>query len=625
MLLLLTLLLTFSSVWCGEETPIVNDDGMVVTTGEDVHAVTSYWKLVVTLDKPPPPTDVLENAKRLLTATQKLNLTEEFKTSWLSRIHNCVYRLKSLPEIRNAIRTRRRGHARVRRGLFDFIGHVSRALFGTATEEEVQETKKMVERVSLENEAVVHLVKELVTVVNKTRESAIANRDRLNELARRQNYMYAFLGRLSQSDYWTTVEIQRLKVKLEVDRILEDLELMTNAYCDAHLVYHFQRGALEWGRLSESILPLRHLEQILNEGKGQNMVSISPIEWYYRYCEVEPLWSTDKTLAYRVSIPFIESKQYIRYSVESFPIPLNDSELRTAQLDVQGSYGYDTITGDMFSLEKCVGKTPMVCDASVVYNNQGMKCARGIIGGDSNNRNTCPVVITKRPGQTLVTSVGLNNYVIVSWGEKVVKYCEGMPEYKFDMLMGVNHVSIKAQCTLTGTSWKLVGVRTHLRALNVSAWKLHAMKPFQLEQVVSVGFAKFQEQNSLSMLPEIHSVSLEKLKAGHLLPSRWTPRNEYAILPWINLVGIALIMSVLLVMARRGVGGTLQGCIVCKHFEGLKSPTSARTGVDGVRAQHTGELITPSVQFEEHSFPLSTVDRQGKTKEMKVIKEITCV
>ena len=616
-LLCVPLLLMFcsSGILC-EKASLVNTDGLIVTTGGDVHAVTSYWKLVVTLDKPPPPIDVLEYAQHLLTAIEKLDYTGVFVASWLSRIHQVQYWLTGLSSSKDETITPSRG----KRGLFDFVGHISRALFGTATDSEVSEVKQMIQRVGSATNGVTHVVQELVTVVNKTRESAIANRVRLNELALRQNHMSAFLQRLNNSSYWMSVQVERLKVKLEVDRILEDLEMMTDAYCDTHMIYHFQRGSLEWGKLSEDILSLEQLRQILHKGKGQNMMSIEPVEWYYRFCEVEPLWSSDKTLVYRVSIPFVDRKKYLKYSIESFPIPLNDSNM--AKLQIHGSYGYNTVTGDMFTLEQCMGNSPMVCDASVVYNNQGMKCARGVISGDTGHRDTCPVDITKALKQTVVKNVGLNNYVVITWGELVTRHCEGMPESKIEMLMGVHHVSVNASCTLTGKSWKLVGIRTHLQVMNVSTWRLHVVETFHLEKMVSTGLAKFQAMNPLAMLPEIHSVPIERLRVGHLMPLQWVSGSGFGMLPWINLAGIMLIFSVLLFMTRRNVSATLQGCIVCKPLTKVLTSKSVTTGIDDLGAQRTEELITPPVQFDEYTVPLSKVNRQGEKQGMTLIKVI---
>ena len=310
----------------------------------------------------------------------------------------------------------------------------------------------------------------------------------------------------------------------------------------------------------------------------------------------------------------------MKYSIESFPIPLNDSNM--AQLQIHGSYGYNTVTGDMFALEKCNGKYPMVCDASVVYNNQGMKCARGVISGDAGHRDTCPVDITKALKQTVVKNIGLNNYVVITWGELVTRHCEGIPEHKFVMMMGVNHVSVTATCTLTGKSWKLVGIQTHLQVMNVSTWRLHVVETFHLDKMVSTGLAKFQAMYPLAMLPEIHSVPIERLRAGHLMPLQWVSGSGFGMMPWINLAGIVLIVSVSLFMTRRYVSAALQGCIVCKPLTKVLTSKSARTGIDDLGAQRTEELITPPVQFDEYTVPLSKVDRQGETKELTMIKVI---
>ena len=588
-----------------EKTALVNKDGLVVTTEDDVHAVTSYWKLVVTLEEPPHPTDVLEYATNLLTVIKNVNITGTFKSSWLSRIHQVRYRLTSLPDSRTRMSTYVKTDSRVKRGLFDFVGHISHALFGTATEEEVQETRLMIEKMHSNNDAVTHVVQDLVTIVNKTQENTIVNRVRLNELTKRQIAMTAFLNRLTTSTYWTTVAVEHLKVKVEIDRMLEDLEMMTDAYCDAYSVYQFQRGSLEWGRLSEDILPFAQLQEILDKGKEQNMINVSPIEWYYRYCEVEPLWFSDRTLVYRVSIPFIERKQYLLYSINSFAIPLNGSN--TAQLMVHGSYGYDTITGDMFTLEKCVGKAPMVCDASVVYNNKGMKCERGIVSGDVEHRLVCPVEITIAKKEPMVKNVGLNNYILLTWGEMVTRHCKGMPESKFLLTRGVHHVFVNASCTLAGETWKLVGIQTHLQDVNVSMWRHNVIEPFHLEEIVTNKLAQFQEDYPLALLPEIHSVSIGELRAGHLRSLQWKSGNDAGMMPWMNLAGVILIVCVLLTMTRRMLFACLQRCILCAKCNWWKSTNDVEPQMDEMRVPCGEDLITPPAQLAEYSIPLSVV------------------
>lgn len=553
---------------------LVNKDGLVVTTGSDVHSVTCYWKVLVTLDKPKTPTNVQLCAEHLINTIQDMNITATFRTSWLTRVRHVLHRIDRVPKAADS----QTKFGRMKRGLLDFVGHLSNALFGTATENEIAEVRSMLSSVRASTTSVTHYVDGLVTVVNRTRENVIANRARLNEVTRRQGEINSFLERLNTDYYWTSSKVELLRVEMEVERILEDLELLTDAYEETTTVYHIQRGALEWGKLSEDILTIEQLKQILYRGKGQNMIGITPVEWYYRYSTVEPIWADDDTLVFRVALPLIGSKQYIRYNIESFPVPLKDNA--TVQLNVTGSYGYDTVTGDMFVMNKCTGDHPIVCDASVMYNSNGMLCARGIISGDVSNRDECPAIIRKVKNQTIISTLGLNNYIVVTWGELVVTRCSGRPEMKSVLKRGIHHILLNHTCTLRGVSWKIEGVRTHIETLHVMSEKPHKVKPFQLENLVHVTLVKFEKSNPLVPLSPVHSVSIGRLRSGQLQSVQWISGSDRGWLSWINFISILLLSVAIALLLKKRVWWVLTQCLCKKQGQNdVKSSGDVNDGL----------------------------------------------
>ena len=174
-----------------------------------------------------------------------------------------------------------------------------------------------------------------------------------------------FLDRRSQSYFWTEHAIHKLRVQVELERILEDLELISDAFAHTKTLFHIQVGALEFGRLTEDILPPSVLTDCLSHGAAsRDSVMVKPIQWYYRYSTVQPMWGDADYLVFKVVLPLVSDTAYIQYSIRTFPVPLAPGSL--VRLNAEGGYGYNTINGYIFQLDKCLGENPTVCDTTVM-------------------------------------------------------------------------------------------------------------------------------------------------------------------------------------------------------------------------------------------------------------------
>jgi hypothetical protein len=205
-----------------------------------------------------------------------------------------------------------------------------------ATESEIVEIRRLMGKVSSQAAAVTHVTEDMVTVLNQTHKDLILNRDRINELTKRQEDVADFLERLSQSYFWAEHSVEELKVQVEVERILEDLELLSDAFLETVQLYHIPRADLEFGQLTESILPKPVLLDCLAQGQSSNNFMITPIEWYYRFSSVTPVWGDVKVMVFRVVLPLVSNSDFIRYSISSFPVPLDQGKL--VQLHVNGAF-----------------------------------------------------------------------------------------------------------------------------------------------------------------------------------------------------------------------------------------------------------------------------------------------
>lgn len=243
---------------------------------------------------------------------------------------------------------------------------------------------------------------------------------------------------------------------VELERVLEDIELVCDAYVEQQELFHRQKAALETGRLTEDLLPLSILNKILIKGKAQDRdhTPLDYAEWYYQHVRVTPLWDDKISVAYQAKLPFVKPVQYLRYFINSWPVPLTNTS--TVRLDVEGVYGYNTLTGDLFYPHNCIGITPMVCSSGALFRGNALRCPRGIISG-TDHRSDCVLLVERTTNDTKIIQVDPNYYVITTWGESYQRRCEGAPEKNVVLKMGVHMLNVSASCSLNGGDWRLAG------------------------------------------------------------------------------------------------------------------------------------------------------------------------
>ncbi|MCP3890123.1 MAG: hypothetical protein GY702_14820, partial [Desulfobulbaceae bacterium] len=111
---------------------------------------------------------------------------------------------------------------------------------------------------------------------------------------------------------------------------------------------------MEQGRLTENILPLRQLKQMVDGSL--------PFEWYYRYSTVEPLWNAG--LAYIVRLPVVSTDPTLGFQLQSFPIwgPSGHPVV----LQVAPFAALDIKSGAVTEPKGCTGRNPAVCVSGLI-------------------------------------------------------------------------------------------------------------------------------------------------------------------------------------------------------------------------------------------------------------------
>ena len=311
-------------------------DGILVTGGKRTMGHIAVWRVLVTLDVPTEQVGLLDklNAfQQVIYAHNRIsNLT---KPIWAQRIHDIKSTMKATPI-----------HQRMRRGLVNVVGLLSNRLFGTAREAQILETRSQIENIAKQNKRVVNVVKELITIVNHSHDHSKIVNEHIQSL---ENYVSTVAFEIRKSDNITNKLRNRLKIlraTLQSDRALALIETTYNLWLRQLDTYNRQRAALELGYLTEAILSVEDLTRIIQDARQHNLHTPN-LNWYYSYIEIEPLWRDDNILVYRANVPLTDRHVYLRYRLQSWPIPGNTTEFRT-QLQVPNDIAFHTETGGFF-------------------------------------------------------------------------------------------------------------------------------------------------------------------------------------------------------------------------------------------------------------------------------------
>ncbi len=111
---------------------------------------------------------------------------------------------------------------------------------------------------------------------------------------------------------------------------------------------------LEQGRLTENILPRKQLKDIVDGSL--------PLEWYYRYCTANALWT--EGLVYEVRLPVVSVDPTLGFHLQSFPIwgpagrPVTIQVALYAALDIK--------SGTVSEPKGCLGSRPAVCVTGLI-------------------------------------------------------------------------------------------------------------------------------------------------------------------------------------------------------------------------------------------------------------------
>ena len=240
------------------------------------------------------------------------------------------------------------------------------------------------------------------------------------------------------------------KTETRIEALINAAEQQAYYLTRARDVYFRRKLAIEDGRLSEEILPVDDLIDILDAANHQQLHPL-PYNWYYEHIQINPLWIEEGEYLV-ATLPFTDDSNYLLYHLTSYPAPVHQNN--AIQIKVQSPIAFDTEEGTAFVPTHCIGHNPSVCRTGPIYADTHFSCERGIISQNHELREMCQSHVIPQ-NDTIVTELSPGEFVIITPGESYAEQCSGERELTIILEPGVYHIIVHPYCTLTGKDWKI--------------------------------------------------------------------------------------------------------------------------------------------------------------------------
>ena len=433
-------------------------DGIIVTKGQNMSVIEGEWTLLLTIQE-----DGIE--QRLTTHTELVRRAHELwdiiGIQHLGAFFNAQRRALMKAKIEMVIGADRElqyaihhDSLRPRRGILDFVGTGLNWAFGTATEAQVKQLQSAVDSARGQQKAIVHNVRELITVVNQTQ---LEGRDMRMKLAALSTAYDRFVTH--ESDRWDRFDhnTQLLMMKEYLDSLLW---LDTSVWRGVNVIRDMHRS-LRAGQLTEQLCPVSLLREIGRLAVTHGLRPL-PDEWYYENIRVTPLMIHEGLMTFRVTLPYADDNVYQRYNIRTFAVPI-DSDGSRARAAVQPDISIQTASGLWFVPTSCQGHRPQLCKAGPRWRD-AYPCERWLITGHEPDRKTCTIVITNTTDTTAV-KLSEGTFVLQTMGEDVRLACTGRVQEQATLERGTYTIGLSEGCILSGGRWALHGIlRRYLTA-----------------------------------------------------------------------------------------------------------------------------------------------------------------
>ena len=519
-------------------------DGVLVLGGDDLKTVRAHWVILVTLQAPEYPEGLRAVLNALGFTQRHLKLQGTVQYGWR-------YRMERMAQVLNTEYLTGAAHVtaikddsprREKRGLVDGVGKVLNYLFGTATEDEIRAYSEATKQLQSRTAELMHVTKGLMTVVDQSRQYMKATRDAVLGLEHHAREVDDYLRAMKDQVEGIGKRLHDLEMRMEMNRAMEEAERTYETYRQQVLHYVQQRSQLERGVLTEGIMDSSLLLQIVEHTAKAGHKTVSDLHWLYRYTAIEPVILSGPTLVYRLSLPVLNQKSYLKFNVNVMPIPIPESSM-SLKINLLPQYGISTFSANIFSPTKCIGHAPVVCQSGPLFNSNAHKCARGLIFNQTKLIKHCTFDVTKGNNDTVITQLNRDLHLMSTWGEQIKIRCPNEVERALVLKAGTYKFMCRAPCVLAGQTFEVRCMETFHMGIRVAPPTIRVKGTFNFSSILKAPQI-LRALPSLSIAP---SGTIPNVEAGLIQQSialdedHWKQLSKHA--SWISmLMTVALIL-----------------------------------------------------------------------------------
>ena len=165
---------------------------------------------------------------------------------------------------------------RVKRGLLNIVGTLSKSLFGTATAEDVRALQHAVAEAQENTQNLYHNQRDLLSVFNKTRHIVAQNALDIEEIQREMHTLFQNIRIEANETNALIKSISKLDFSRRMDLNLQQMKDVVHHFRLQQQVFHQQRVQLERGFLTEDILPVHILQDVLRQMRERHLATLPP-------------------------------------------------------------------------------------------------------------------------------------------------------------------------------------------------------------------------------------------------------------------------------------------------------------------------------------------------------------
>ena len=534
---------------------LFTEDGVLVEKISEVKLIDGLWTTIIQINCPPKP-DIkqwLDLLSHLITQPGEDAVHQDDLEYWSSRITKLRH-WHDFTDIDDSYLTegiKYVGKTRVKRGLIDLVGSVGKALFGIATDADMDALRHAVDETKQGVEALYSNQRKMLSVFNKTRDAIDQNTLKIRDIQDEIQYLLTAVEEEMSDIDFLQQELRYATWARRIDVSLSQLETLMNEYQSHRQLYHTQRIALERGWLTEDILPVRILSIILTEISKTNM-RVLPYHWYYQSLTIYPIWQLQNELTFQVLIPGLRDNDFIAYHLRYFNVPLADGHLR--RIDGRDHIVINTVNGHSFvpTEDNCFGVNPVVCRPPIM--NLMDTCESDLISASLTKK--CNFLISERLNETISVSQRksqLNEIILVGYvPTQVTKRCLGQAPIQI-LINGPSIIHLNSNCSIETPEWRIVNVKEFTTEISltfpeyIELPKLNITWPKTLSKKVTQKF----EHTSTTSLKWEELPDLEEPVFTIFHQSFW---KKYGIPLFIGLAGfmVAAFIVLIICLKRRG-------------------------------------------------------------------------